>query len=451
MAAFIIKNATIVNENSIFPGDVLIEGGRIEKIANQVSSEGAQEIDASGLYLLPGIIDDQVHFREPGLTQKATIYTEAKAAVAGGVTSFMEMPNTKPPALTQALLEEKFRIAQHTSLANFSFYLGTSNENLDEIKKPDPKKICGIKIFMGSSTGKLAVNDFSALENIFKHAPTIIATHCETDSMIKVNEEKFRRQYGDAIPMKFHPQIRNEEECFASSQLAIQLAKKHDARLHILHISTAEETMLFSGSIPLAEKKITAEACVHHLWFSSEDYEKLGPQIKCNPAIKDSSHKQKILEALLDDRIDVIATDHAPHLWNEKYSMTNDGKINYFQSPSGLPLIQHSLNLMLAFYLQKKISLEKIVQKMSHAPAELFQIKERGFIREGYFADLLLADLDANLTVSKENILYKCGWSPLDGSTLKGAVTHTFVNGRLVYEKGKFDESVNGMRLQFDR
>jgi dihydroorotase len=452
MKKILIKNAQIVNEGEIFSGDVLINHGHIEKIASQIGSLGNETIiDAEGNYLLPGLIDDQVHFREPGLTHKGTIYSEAKAGIAGGVTSFMEMPNTKPPAATHELLEEKYKIAQITSLANYSFYLGTSNDNLEEIKKTDPKKICGIKIFMGSSTGKLVVDDAKALEAIFSHAPTLIATHCETDSKIKAKEERYRAEYGSAIPMRLHPVIRDEEQCFESSQLAISLAQKHDSQLHILHISTAEELALFTNQIPLEQKKITAEACVHHLWFDSRDYETLGPQIKCNPAIKDERHKDQLLKALADDRLDIIATDHAPHTYEEKYTLTAEGKIDYFKSPSGLPLIQHALNMMLSFYKAGKISLEKIVEKMSHAPSVRFRIKDRGFIREGYYADLLLLDLNQSLVVSNENLLYKCGWSPLEGTMLNGRVTHTWVNGRLVYANGVFDESINGMRLEFMR
>ncbi|HYV95585.1 MAG TPA: dihydroorotase [Chitinophagales bacterium] len=448
----IIRNATIINEGKIFPADILITNGRIEKLAPQISEKSfAEEINGEGKFLFPGIIDDQVHFREPGLTHKATIYSESKAAVAGGITSFMEMPNTIPPATTIELLEAKYRIAQITSLANYSFFLGTSNDNIEEVKKADPKKICGVKIFMGSSTGKLVVDDPRALENIFHYAPTLIATHCETDSVIKANEEKFRKEYGDAIPVELHPVIRNEAQCYQSSSLAITLAKNFESRLHILHVSTEEELLLFTNSIPLDKKKITAEACVHHLWFDAEDYAPLGTLIKCNPAIKDARHKQKLLEALLDDRLDIIATDHAPHTWEEKHTLTPEGKINYFKTPSGLPLVQHSLNMMLEFYFQKKISLEKIVEKMSHAPAVCYQVKDRGFIREGYFADLILLDLNPEWKVSKENILYKCGWSPLQAQSFHGQVTQTFVNGRLVYSDGLFDESVNGMRLEFER
>jgi dihydroorotase len=448
----IIRNAAIVNEGKIVHGDVLIRNGRIEQVAPKISVNGyAEELNAEGKYLFPGVIDDQVHFREPGLTHKATIYSESKAAVAGGVTSFMEMPNTIPPALTIDLLEQKFRIAQITSLANFSFFLGTSNNNLEEIKKVDARSVCGVKIFMGSSTGQLVVDDPNALEDIFRHSPVLIATHCETDPLIKLNENTMRAKYGDAIPMALHPVIRNEDQCFASSRKAAELAGKHGSRLHILHLSTTEELALLTNTIPLKDKKITAEVCVHHLWYDSRDYEKLGSLIKCNPAIKDARHKPQLLAALLDDRIDFIATDHAPHTLQEKNTLTEEGKIHYFKSPSGIPLVQHSLNMMLEFHHANKFPLEKIADKMCHAPAVAYQVKDRGFIREGYYADLVLVDLNHPFTVSKENLFYKCGWSPLEGTTFTSSVTHTFVNGRLAYSRGVFDESVNGMRLVFDR
>jgi dihydroorotase len=452
MKKIVIRNASLINEGKIFSSDVLLRHGRIEKMAPHITESGAMdEINGEGKYLMPGVIDDQVHFREPGLTHKATIYSESKAAIAGGTTSFMEMPNTIPPAVTNELLEQKYRLAQITSLANYSFFLGTSNENLEEVKKADPKNVCGVKIFMGSSTGKLTVDDPVALENIFRHSPLLIATHCETDHVIKALEEKYRLQFGEAIPVKYHPVIRNEEQCLTSTKLAIGLAQKHQARLHVLHLSTAEETGLFANQLPLAQKKITCEACVHHLWFSSNDYEKLGSLIKCNPAIKDARHKPVLLDALLDDRIDLIATDHAPHTLAEKSTTTPEGKINYFKSPSGLPLIQHSLYLMLELFHQKKISLEKVVEKMCHAPAVAYSVKDRGFLREGYYADLVLFDLHRDYRVSKENLLYRCGWSPLEGERFQSQVTHTFVNGKLVYDHGVFEESSNGMRLAFDR
>ncbi len=452
MKKILIKNAQIVNEGKTFPADVLLKNGRIEKIDSTISGVGSEiEINAEGQYLLPGIIDDQVHFREPGLTHKATIYSESKAAIAGGVTSFMEMPNTFPAAVTHEILEEKYKSAQKTSLANYSFYLGTSNENIEEVKKSDPKKVCGIKIFMGSSTGKLVVDDPASLENIFRYSPTVIASHCETDSLIRENESHYRKIYGDAIPLLLHPIIRDEKQCYVSSELAVQLAQKHYADLHVLHISTSEELSLFTNKLPIDKKRITAEVCVHHLWFDSRDYETLGPQIKCNPAIKEQRHKESLMNALLDDRLDIVATDHAPHLWSEKSIHTSEGSINYFKCPSGLPLIQHSLNMMLHFFQEGKISFEKIVEKMCHAPAVRFKVNDRGFIREGYWADLILLDLRQKINVSKENLLYKCGWSPLEGTTFTGRITHTFVNGRLVYANGIFDESANGMRLDFLR
>ncbi len=443
---FLIKNATVVNENKIFHSDILIKDGRIEKIAPNISLKYAiKEIDATGLHLLPGAIDDQVHFREPGLTHKATIYTESKAAVAGGVTSFMEMPNTKPPAFTQQLLEDKYNIGKHTSLANYSFFMGTSNDNYDEVMRCNEKRkdICGVKIFMGSSTGNLLVDSPLALDKIFGNSELLIATHCEDEKIIKENFAKLKAEKGTLEPSD-HPIIRNEDACFESSFRAIQFAKKYGSRLHILHISTEKELQLFTNLIPLKEKKITAEVCVHHLHFTSNDYERLGNQIKCNPAIKLPDNKAALWPALLDDRLDVIATDHAPHTWAEKNEP-------YEKAHAGLPLVQHSLMLMLHYYKEGKIMLEKIVEKMSHAVATCFQIEDRGFIREGYFADLVLVDLNKPFTVSKENILYKCGWSPLEGFTFPSSVTHTFINGRLVYEKGVFDESNRGMRLKFIR
>jgi dihydroorotase len=452
MKNYLIKNASVINEGKIIQADILIKNNRIEKVASNISIDFLiEEINAEGLHAMPGVIDDQVHFREPGLTHKATIYSESRAAVAGGVTSFMEMPNTKPPAITHEILEEKYASAEKTSLANYSFFLGTSNDNLDEIKKTDPKKVCGIKIFLGSSTGKLVVDNEKALENIFQYAPTLITTHCEDDPIIEKNTAHYKELFGEAIPIKYHPLIRNEEACFKSSVFAIGLAKKFNSRLHILHISTANELELFSNEIPLSQKRITAEACVHHLWFDASEYEDFGPQIKCNPAIKESHHKKEILKALLDDRIDIIATDHAPHTWDEKYSLTEDGQINYFKSPSGLPLIQHSLNMMFDFFRAGKISLEKIIEKMCHAPAEMYQIEKRGFIREGYFADLVLVDLNKKHFVSKENILYKCGWSPFEGYTFSSSVTHTFVNGNLAFSGEKINETETGRRLVFNR
>jgi len=447
MQIYLIKNIQVVNEGTIQTADVLIKNGRIEKIDSRItlSDTNVVEINGEGKYLLPGAIDDQVHFREPGLTHKANIYTEAKAAVAGGVTSFMEMPNTIPPTFTQQLLEDKYTIASQTSLANYSFYIGTSNENAEEALKANEKKndICGIKIFMGSSTGNLLVDNPLTLEKVFSESELLIATHCEDERIIKQNLEKLKTENRE-LTAKDHPVIRSEEACFESSFYAVQLAKKYNTRLHILHISTEKEVQLFSNMLPLKDKRITAEVCVHHLHFTSDDYEKLGNKIKCNPAIKAPNNKEALWKALLDDRLDVIATDHAPHTLEEKEEP-------YTKAHAGLPLVQHSLLLMLYYYKQGKISLEKIVQKMSHAVADCFQIKERGYIREGYYADLVIVDANASTSISKDNILYKCGWSPLEGVELPATITHTFVNGHLVYGKGVWDESKKGERLKFDR
>ena len=444
MEKYVIKNSTIVNEGSQTVSDVLISGGRIEKIAPTISVN-AKEINGEGKYLFPGAIDDQVHFREPGLTHKATIYSESKAAVAGGVTSFMEMPNTIPPVFTHDLLEDKYNIASRTSLANYSFFMGTSNTNADEALRTNEKKkdVCGIKIFMGASTGNLLVDNYLTLDKVFRESEVLIATHCEEEKIIRDNLEKFKAK-GRELTAADHPLIRNEEGCFESSFAAIQLAKKHNSRLHILHISTEKELQLFTNMIPLADKRITAEVCVHHLHFTADDYERLGNQIKCNPAIKAPHHKEALWKALLDDRLDVIATDHAPHTWQEKDEP-------YLQAHAGLPLVQHPLLLMLYYYKQGRISLEKIAQKMSHLVAECFQINERGYIREGYFADLVLVDLDSPIQVKKENILYKCGWSPLEGFTFPASVNTTFVNGIPVYENGIWNESHKGQRLSFNR
>ncbi len=444
MSKILITNANIVNEGKIIQADVLIVGERIKKIAGTISDSDAKVIDAGGKYLLPGLIDDQVHFREPGLTHKADIYTESRAAVAGGVTSFMEMPNTSPAATTLELLEDKFKIAANTSLANYSFYLGTSNHNLEEIKKANPKNIAGIKIFMGSSTGNLVVDDIQALEGIFEHAPMLIATHCEDDPMIKANQAKIIEEFGESIDASFHPKIRNAEACYKSSSYAISLAKKYGSRLHILHISTSRELDQFDNTIPLAEKKITAEACVHHLWFSEKDYASKGNFIKWNPAVKSEQDREAIFAAVLDGRIDVIATDHAPHTLEEKMQ-------DYLKAPSGGPLIQHSLVAMLEFFLQGKISLEHIVKMMCHNVADMFAVKDRGYIREGYMADLVLVDLNSPWEVKKSNLLYKCGWSPFEGQKFQSAVSHTFINGRLAYEHGEIIEGGLGQRLEFDR
>jgi dihydroorotase len=446
MQNYLIKNTCIVNEGKRFFGDLLIKNGRIEKMAATINlPENCIEIDGSNQFLIPGAIDDQVHFREPGLTYKATIYTEAKAAVAGGVTSFMEMPNTNPPVFTQDLLEAKYSIGKETSLANYSFFMGTSNDNLEEVLKTNNKKkeVCGVKIFMGSSTGNLLVDNPMLLEKIFGGTELLIATHCEEERIIKSNMAALSTSKEKLEPSD-HPIIRNEEACFECSFKAVQLAKKFNSRLHILHISTEKELQLFTNMIPLKDKRITTEVCVHHLHFTSDDYARLGNQIKCNPAIKAPHHKKALWEALLDDRLDIIATDHAPHTWAEKQEA-------YAHAHAGLPLVQHSVSLMLHYVKEGKISLEKVVEKMSHAVAECFQIKERGYIREGYYADLVLVNLNQFNNVTKENILYKCGWSPLEGFVFPASITHTFVNGHLVYGNGVFDESKQGMRLQFER
>lgn len=448
MQIYLIKQIQVVNEGLIRTADVLIRDGRIDKIADSIevpADLAVTEIDGEGRYLLPGVIDDQVHFREPGLTHKATIGTEAKAAVAGGVTSFMEMPNTIPPAFTLELLEQKYAIAQQNSLANYSFYIGTSNENADETLRANEfrDQICGIKIFMGSSTGNLLVDNPLTLEKVFSESQLLIATHCEDERIIRQNLAAAQAS-GRELTAADHPVIRNEEACFESSFYAIQLAKKYDTRLHILHISTEKELQLFSNMLPLRDKRITTEVCVHHLHFTADDYAELGNRIKCNPAIKAPHNKAALWEALLDDRLDVIATDHAPHTWAEKEEP-------YLKAHAGLPLVQHSLALLLYYHQQGRITLEKIAEKMSHAVAECFQIRERGYIREGYFADLVIVDLNQSQTISKENILYKCGWSPLEGQEMPASVTHTFVSGHLVYGNGVWDESERGARLKFDR
>jgi len=445
MPTILIKNALLVNEGKTYHADVLIKDNFIEKIdTNGIAMHADKIIDAYGMYLLPGIIDDQVHFREPGLTHKGEIYTEAKAAVAGGITSYMEMPNTSPSATTIDLLEQKYSRASECSLANYSFFMGTTNTNLDELLKVDETKICGVKIFMGSSTGDMLVDNPESLDAIFKNVKTLIATHCEDDPMIKANAERIKQEFGQDITTEFHPRIRTAEACYASSRFAVELAKKHNTRLHILHISTAKELELFRNDIPLSQKRITAEACVHHLWFSDADYAEKGNSIKWNPAIKTTEDRDAIFKAVLDGRIDVIATDHAPHTIEEKEQ-------TYLKAPSGGPLVQHSLNAMLEFHKQGKISLESIAQKMSHNVAEMFEIDRRGFIREGYYADLVLVDLNQSYTVSKENILYKCAWSPFEGQIFRSVIRHTFVNGNHVYDNGSFDESKKGLRLRFNR
>lgn len=440
----LLKNAQIINEGSVQKADVLVVGDRISKIAPSIQDSQAEVFDLTGKFLMPGVVDDQVHFREPGLTHKGRIYTEAKAAVAGGITSFMEMPNTKPQALTQKLLEDKYEIGAKDSLANYSFFMGASNENIEEVLKTDPKRVAGIKIFMGSSTGNMLVDDQEVLNAIFSSCEMLIAVHCEDEATIRANTAKMKAEFGEDLPIRYHPIIRNAEACYKSSSLAVRLAKEHNTRLHILHISTAKETELFRNDIPLEEKRITAEACVHHLWFDDSNYDEKGTHIKWNPAVKSADDREGVWKALLDDRIDIIATDHAPHTQEEKDN-------SYFSAPSGGPLVQHALVALLEFYHQGKVSLEWIVNKMCHAPATCFQLKERGFIRPGYFADLVVVDLEKPWQVEKDNILYDCGWSPFEGETFKSSVVKTFVNGNLVYDKGTFDERTRGMRLEFNR
>ncbi len=446
MQKYLFKNIQVVNEGKIIPLDVLTDGERIEKIAGQIETRyKVVEINGDGKHLFPGVIDDQVHFREPGLTHKATIYTESKAAVAGGVTSFMEMPNTIPNALTPQLLFDKYNIAANTSLGNYSFFMGTSNTNADEVLKMNNHKhdVCGVKIFMGASTGNMLVDSHSALDKVFRESEMLIATHCEDERIIKANYERIKSGKGE-LSASDHPLIRDEEACFESSLIAIKFAQKYGSRLHILHISTEKELQLFGNMMPLKEKRITAEVCVHHLHFTADDYEQLGYKIKCNPAIKAPHNKEALWKALLDDRLDVIATDHAPHTWEEKQGM-------YEQAHAGLPLVQHPLLLMLHYNKEGRISLEKIAEKMSHAVADCFQIENRGYIREGYFADLVVVDTNQPSTVTKENILYKCGWSPLENFTFPASIEKTFVSGNLVYNNGSIDESTKGQRLTFNR
>ena len=444
MATTLIKNATIVNEGKIFQSDLFLQNGIIQEISENIDRTAEKVVDATGKHLIAGVIDDQVHFREPGLTHKAEIYTEAKAAVAGGITSFMEMPNTKPQSLTQELLEKKFKKAAKVSLANFTFFMGASNDNLDEVLKTDPKTVGAVKIFMGSSTGNMLVDNRSVLEEIFAKSPMLIAVHCEDESTIQTNTEKYKAQFGENIPIEYHPKIRSTEACYKSSSMAVELAKKHNTRLHVFHLSTAKEMELFDNSIPLEKKRITAEVCIHHLWFDESQYAKKGTHIKWNPAVKTPTDRKAVFQALLDDKIDLIATDHAPHTLEEKDN-------TYFKAPSGGPLVQHALPAMLEFYHQGKMTLPKIVEKMCHAPAVCFQIENRGFIREGYAADLVLIDLNKPWQVNKDNILYKCGWSPFEGVTFQSSITHTWVNGHLAYVNGYFDESQKGQRLLFNR
>lgn len=444
MSTIIFRDAKIVNEGKIFEGDLLVKDGRIVSLGTVRTPDSMmEEINLSGKWLIPGIIDDQVHFREPGLTHKANIQSESAAGVAGGVTSYMEMPNTSPPALSRVLLEEKYAIAAKTSHANYSFFMGASNDNLDEVLRTDIKNVCGIKAFMGSSTGNMLVDNEKTLEQLFAQAPTLIATHCEDESTVRKNTAIFREKYGSNATASIHPMIRSVEACYLSSSLAVSLAMRYDARLHILHISTAKETDLFSNDKPLKDKLITSEVCVHHLSFDDRDYARLGNLIKCNPAIKSKEDREALWQALLDDRLDIIATDHAPHTLDEKSKP-------YFDAPSGLPLIQHTLLLMLNAMQEGKISLEKIVEKMCHAPAECFRLAERGYLREGYWADLVVIDPDASTTISKENILYKCGWSPLEGRSFKGVIDQTWINGALAWGNGKL-QNRNVQRLRFDR
>ena len=446
MNTYLIRNAKIVNEGAVFEGDILIENEIIKEIAEKISpkSSNCVIIDAEGSYVIPGAIDDQVHFREPGLTHKGTIETESRAAVAGGITSFIEQPNTVPNAVTQELLEDKYQIASQTSYANYSFMMGGTNDNLEEVLKTNPRNVAGIKLFLGSSTGNMLVDNQEVLEKIFSSTKMLIAVHCEDEATIKANLEKYKEEFGDDIPMKYHHLIRSAEACYLSSSKAIALAKKTGARLHVFHLSTAKEMELFTNKIPLEEKQITAEVCVHHLWFTDADYDAKGSLIKWNPAVKTQADKDALWKALLDDRIDVIATDHAPHTLEEKIN-------SYTTCPSGGPLVQHALVAMFEAHHQGKISVEKIVEKMCHNPAKIFKIEKRGFIKEGYFADIAIVNAYLPWNVKKENILYKCGWSPFEGYNFKSRVTHTFVNGKLVYANGKVKETKVGQRLLFDR
>lgn len=440
MKRTIIKNVRIINEGESIYGDVSIKDGKIEKIASQIDLEGT-EIVGEGKWLIPGIIDDQVHFREPGLTHKANIKTESHAAIAGGTTSFMEMPNTKPNALTQELLQDKYDIASQCSPANYSFFMGAGNDNIEEVLKTNHEEVCGVKIFMGSSTGNMLVDNRTTLENIFSKSPMLIATHCEDEATVRRNTQTYIDKFGDNIPLKYHPIIRDVEACYLSSCMAVELAKKHDSRLHILHISTAKELELFETG-PIENKRITAEVCVHHLYFNSDHYETLGTKVKCNPAVKSKANQEALLPALLNDTLDIIATDHAPHTMDEKNNP-------YTSAPSGLPLVQHSLNIMLDFYERGLISLEKIVEKMCHAPAKCFHVVNRGFIRESYAADLVLVNPNNPFEVNKRNILYKCGWSPLEGKKFNHSVEQTIVNGNVVYKNGEFISSAKGQRIRF--
>ena len=440
----LIKNAKLVNQGKSFYSDLLIEEKIIKKIAPKIQENVDRVIDAKGLHLIPGIIDDQVHFREPGLTHKAEIYTESKAAISGGITSFMEMPNTKPQTLTQELLEEKFQLGDKKSIANFSFFMGASNNNLSEVLKTNPKHVGAIKIFMGSSTGDMLVDNKKVLEEIFEKSDCLIAVHCEDEETIQKNLDEAKKKFGEDIPIEMHPKIRSVDACYKSSSLAVELAKKHNTRLHVFHISTEKELQLFTNTKPLSEKRITAEVCIHHLYFNSNDYKTKGTHIKWNPAVKEKSDQDALLAALLDNRLDVIATDHAPHTIEEKNN-------KYLQAPSGGPLVENALKVMLKFVKEKKITIEEVVEKMCHNPAICFQIEKRGFIKEKYYADLVLVDIEKEYEVTEGKILSKCGWSPFVGEKLNGQVEYTIVNGHIAYEKGVFDESKKGMRLVFNR
>ncbi len=445
MTNYVLKNAQIVNEGKIITSDLRISEGRIAKIATEITpTPGDVVLDLKGKHVFPGIIDDQVHFREPGLTHKATIASEARAAVAGGVTSFMEMPNTVPNALTQELLADKYAIAAAGSLANYSFFMGAGNDNLEEVLKTNPRDVCGVKIFMGSSTGNMLVDNTQTLEKLFSSCEMLIATHCEDEPTVRARTALFKEKYPENAPAYIHPLVRNEEACYLSSSMAVDLAKKNNTRLHILHISTEEELALFETGKAVKDKKITAEVCVHHLWFDASQYDTLGNQIKCNPAIKDAHHKAALRKALISGELDIIATDHAPHTWEEKSQ-------EFWKSPAGLPLVQHPLLIMIDIAKEGHISLELIAEKTAHAVADCFQIEERGYIREGYWADLAIIDLQKPTSVSKENILYQCGWSPLEGQTFSASVAQTFVSGHLAYSHGSFNETVRGKRLLFNR
>lgn len=448
METLLIKDATLVNEGARFKGSLLIRGQTIDEIyrgsVDERKIQPSKSIDASKLLLIPGVIDDQVHFRDPGLTHKGDFRSETRAALAGGVTSVMDMPNTNPQTITRRALAEKFSRVSLKSLCNYSLYMGATNDNLEELTGIDPAGVCGIKVFMGSSTGNMLVDREESLHAIFRNAPCLVAVHCEDESTIRKNSELFRERYGDDVPMKYHPHIRSEEACFLSSSLAIRLAKRYDTRLHVLHLSTAKELPIFESNLHRSQKRITSEVCIHHLWFDDQDYDARGSFIKWNPAIKTRQDRIALFEGVLNDTIDIVATDHAPHTLEEK-------KNPYFQAPSGGPMVQHSLSAMLEFYHQGKISIEKIVEKMCHAPADIFRVKNRGYLRKGYWADLCLVDLNSPWEVTRDNILYKCGWSPFEDHSFHSRVTHTFVNGHLAYENGQLDESQTGMMLQFDR